>query len=93
MKKKILLSVSLFSFTFGVNAQTITAKAGLNANTMYLRSSYGKEPTDNLLGFHIGGVIDIPVYEKISIEGGLLISQKGVKESILRKNTVIDHFT
>lgn len=80
MKKKILLSVFLFSLTLGATAQTIIAKAGLNASTVYLRSPYGNESVNTLLGFHLGGTIDIPIYETFSVEGGLLISQKGFKE-------------
>lgn len=80
MKKKLLLSFLLFPFFFDAAAQTITAKAGLNVNSMYVRSMYSKQHVNDLLGFHIGSTIDVPIYERISIEGGVLLIQKGFKE-------------
>ncbi|WP_367914607.1 porin family protein [Leadbetterella sp. DM7] len=80
MKKILALFIFLCFVISSINAQTIRAKGGLNVNTISLRSPYGNESITAHIGFHLGGTIDIPIYEKLSIESGLLVSQKGFRE-------------
>lgn len=77
----ILISmVSLQSY-----AQTFGVKAGVNfAN----QSINFYDDTDIILGYHIGGSIDIHLYKFLSIETGALLSTKGHKTDVfVRENS------
>ncbi|KJJ37419.1 porin family protein [Aequorivita vladivostokensis] len=77
--KKLLLFVAIAVMTIS-NAQSqelrIGAKAGVNF------ASVGGDFTDNYDGrtsFHIGGLVEIPISEKFSIQPELLYSGQGAK--------------
>lgn len=76
--KKIVLIVSLFSFgIYNLSAQgdmSFGAKAGLNVTSLGGDAVYSY---DAKLGFHVGGVLEIPFSDKISIQPEALISLQG----------------
>jgi hypothetical protein len=82
MQKNILLT---FIIIIGVNifasAQTrLCIKAGLNIANQSLSSTStitGTLPTTTSTGFHLGLVLNAPLSKGISIQSGLLFSQKG----------------
>ena len=77
MKKVLLTAVAVFAFGF-TNAQDIKfgVKAGLNmaslngGDTYY--GSYGRK-----VGFHVGGLAEIKINDKFSVQPELLYSLKG----------------
>lgn len=76
--KKLLLIVGVAVFTLSAQAQEIRmgAKAGLNM------ASIGGDGTGGLDGrtsFHIGGLVEIPISEKFSVQPELLYSAQGAK--------------
>jgi len=85
MKMKTCLLSILFIMTFLVSgfAQTFTLKGGLNLSSRLVHYK-GKSENEGLKlnpGFHVGGTLDFPVRERISVETGLLLSMKGYKYS------------
>ena len=77
MKKLFLLSIVLIGAT-GAFAQTITygIKAGLNFSEISASVDNITASSNNLTGFHVGGVIDIG-YKSFSIQPGILYTTKG----------------
>uniref|UniRef100_UPI00374D65C7 porin family protein n=1 Tax=Flavobacterium sp. TaxID=239 RepID=UPI00374D65C7 len=77
MKKVLLTAVAVFAFSFA-NAQEVKfgAKAGLNMSSL---KSSGFGDTKSLVGFHIGGLAEIKLNDKMSIQPELLYSQEGGK--------------
>jgi hypothetical protein len=76
--KKLLLSTAIAIFAIAnVNAQSVNfgAKAGLNL------ANVGGDIDENegIVGFHIGGVAEISISEKFSIQPELLFSAQGTK--------------
>lgn len=75
--KKILLFAAFAVFTFiSVQSQEVRfgAKAGLNLATFTGDALTG---FDTRAGFHIGGLVEIPISEKFSVQPELLYSEKG----------------
>lgn len=90
MKRKTCLLSFLLIMTCFVSgyAQTITLKGGLNLSSR-LSHYEGKRQKEGLEinpGFHLGGLIDIPIKERISIETGLILSMKGYKYHFMQPN-------
>lgn len=78
MKKLVLIvSVALFSFT-GANAQEFGfgVKAGVNVANLG-GDSFGVGSLGSRTGLHIGGLVEIPLMENISLQPELLYSMKG----------------
>lgn len=77
MKKILLLAgVALFSFSMQAQELRMGAKAGVNF------ASLGGDETDDLdgkTGFHIGGLVEIPITEKFAVQPELLYSALGAK--------------
>jgi hypothetical protein len=73
MKK--LLTLTVFLTVFVTNAQEISfgVKGGLNIANI----TGGDADRNNLLSFHLGGVAEIPVSEKFSIQPELLYTRQG----------------
>jgi len=79
MKKIILTAVAIFAFGF-TNAQKAQfgIKGGMNvANQSF--SGDGAPSPSSLIGFHIGGFVDIKISDKFSIQPELLYSTQGSK--------------
>lgn len=76
--KKINLLVFVFAIALTTTATAqvrLGAKAGLNiANIM---SDPKEEGEKSYLGFHVGGTVDFKLTEQVSLQSGLLFSQKG----------------
>lgn len=77
--KKLLLIVGVAVFTLSTQAQEVRmgVKAGLNM------ASIGGDDTGDAksrTGFHIGGLVEIPISEKFSVQPELLYSAQGAKE-------------
>lgn len=82
MTKQLNLLIILYTIASlsAAEAQTFTAKGGLNFSTMVQVNggeawNKGRKPK---LGFNLGVVAEFPVKERFSIETGLLISKKGL---------------
>lgn len=78
--KKVFLVFAIVTLGFTVNAQEVTfgVKAGLNL------ASIAGDDTDGLdsrTSFHVGGVAEISISEKFSVQPELLYSAQGAKES------------
>ncbi|CAM1354821.1 porin family protein [Tenacibaculum insulae] len=76
--KKVLLSIAMVAVGFTVNAQEVTfgAKAGLNIANV---SGDNVENNDARTSFHVGGVAEIEISDKFSIQPELLYSEQGFK--------------
>ena len=80
--KKTLLLLALIVASTATFAQTTSfgIKAGLNSSKLTVSATGGSISTESLVGFHVGGVVDIG-FETFSIQPGLLFSTKGGKSS------------
>lgn len=79
MKKIILFAAVVFAFSFA-NAQNIKygAKVGLNLSKFDDNSDYYGDFTMKT-GFQLGGLVEIKISDKFSIQPELLYSAQGVK--------------
>ena len=83
--KKLFLTFALILLCLNLNAQTNSTpdqgiKFGIKAGVNF--ASITGDETDNLsslTGFHVGGVVDIPVSEKFSVQPELLYSTQGAE--------------
>lgn len=76
MKKLLLFTILSILVLTAVNAQDFRfgAKVGLNISTFTGDSFTG---FDTRASFHIGGLIEVPISEKFSVQPELLYSEKG----------------
>ncbi|MFK7746865.1 MAG: porin family protein [Kordia sp.] len=88
MKKILLTTIVLISYTFTANAQDIKygAKAGLNFSNLEfdISSDFEEDDAEDVngkTGFYIGGFVDISVSEKFSIQPELLYSIEGAEDA------------
>ncbi len=80
MKKLILMAaVAVFGFSQAQAQDEIKfgVKAGVNFAKL---TGDAVEDADGRTGFHIGGVVEIPVSEKFSVQPELLYSQQGLQQ-------------
>ena len=79
MKKLLITLLAFTSFSY-MNAQEdgirFGAKAGLNIANL---TGDGADEVDSKTGFHIGGVVEIPISEAFAIQPELLFSSQGAK--------------
>ena len=83
MKKIILTAMAVFAFSFA-NAQKADfgIKGGLNiANQSF--DGDGAPSTSSLIGFHIGGFVEIKIADKFTIQPELLYSTQGSKFNLV----------
>jgi hypothetical protein len=81
--KKTLLLVALCVASLATFAQTTTTfgiKAGINSSKLTVSATGGSVSTESLVGFHIGGLVDIGT-DNFSFQPGVLFSTKGGKSS------------
>lgn len=82
--KKILLLVTVVACTISAHSQEIRmgAKAGVNFANMSFKPSDG-EDFKSRTSFHIGGLVEIPITDKFSVQPEILYSSQGsqLKES------------
>ncbi|MGB3342393.1 MAG: porin family protein [Aequorivita sp.] len=76
--KKILLLATVVVFTLSAQSQEIRmgAKAGVNFANMSIKPDDG-EKLDSRTSFHIGGLVEIPITEKFSVQPEILYSSQG----------------
>lgn len=82
--KKLLLFSAVAAFTFSTaQSQEISfgVKAGVNLANLSIKPNDGDKP-DGRTSFHIGGLVEIPVTEKFSVQPELLYSSLGSKDKI-----------
>jgi hypothetical protein len=81
MKKYYLATVLLLLPLPAILAQTFGVKAGLNFPSMLVKDDDETYSDNNKmkLGFHLGGVVEMPLTDALSIEGSVLMSLKGGK--------------
>ncbi len=81
MKKltKILMLFIVTLFFYQVNAQTFTVKGGLNLAKMLQKDTDHIYSTEHSMkpGFHLGFTAEMPIHEYISIEPGIIFTNKG----------------
>ncbi len=77
--KKLLFGSLLFSLILNANAQIkFGIKTGFNFSNMAFTESIGMQPsTSDCLGYHIGGIFDLPLFNFCSIQPGILFTTKG----------------
>lgn len=93
MKKIILSAIAIFTIGFA-NAQKAEfgIKGGLNvANQNY--SGDGAPSPSSIIGFQIGGFVEVKIAEKISIQPELLYSTQGSKFNMVVNNDGTDYDT
>ncbi|MBN1790998.1 MAG: PorT family protein [Bacteroidales bacterium] len=81
MKKYLLATALLLLPMPAILAQTFGVKAGLNFPRMLVKDD-DETYSDNVkakLGFHLGGVVEVPLTDALSIEGSVIMSLKGGK--------------
>lgn len=81
--KKLLLFTAIAAFAFTTaQSQEIRfgAKAGVNFANMSIKSDDGDIKPDGRTSFHIGGLVEIPITEKFSVQPEILYSSVGSKE-------------
>ena len=80
---KIFTKISMIAlislFCLQSNAQTFGLKAGLNLSNMLIKDNDENSDLNNIPGFHIGAIVDMPFNEFLSFESGLLFTTKGYK--------------
>ncbi len=79
MKKLLLITVFSILFSLNSNAQSLNfgVKAGANFST--LRGD--NLDVENRTGFHIGGLLELKIADKFSIQPELLYTELGAKNS------------
>lgn len=87
--KKLVLIAAFGTFTF-LNAQAQEATFGIKAGVNFANLSVDSDDADpqSRTGFHVGGLVEIPVSEKFSVQPELLYSAQGAKS----KETFVDDF-
>lgn len=88
--KKLSLATLVILFALSVNAQVqFGLKAGLNFPNWSVKESGSTAPDTKIgFGFHLGGIVDIPVSSNFSIQPGALFSVKGFKADVNMGTTV-----
>jgi hypothetical protein len=90
MKTIYLSLVALFLATFTATAQDFSYGVIGGVNFSKVENLGGSGIEENRLGFHLGGVVEIPFAEKWSYEGSLLYSVEGEEfENVAGSNTDI----
>jgi Outer membrane protein beta-barrel domain len=80
---KIALGVILMLSITNVQAQIkFGPEAGVNLSTMTLKTMGLSIDPKTLVGFHVGGVFDIPLKGSLSLQPAILYSSKGSKFSV-----------
>lgn len=90
MNKKLLLILSLIAFSFASKAQTrLGFKGGVNfANVTISTSGFSISP-GSITSFHVGGVLESRLSDRIVVQPNLLFSQKGFLTEISGGSTKI----
>ncbi|PQJ21734.1 porin family protein [Tenacibaculum sp. SG-28] len=76
-----VFAICVFSFSYAQGNINFGAKAGLNLATLT-----GDAEADMKAGFHIGGMAEISINEKFSVQPELLFSAQGAQEDITFDN-------
>jgi hypothetical protein len=80
MKK--FLMIAAFGFTaMAVNAQSFGVKAGANFSNATSKVGGESASGDMKIGFHVGGMVDVPLTSSLSLHPELVYSVEGWKES------------
>ena len=91
--KKFVIIILMLTFSI-VGAQgelRFGVKAGSNLST-FGGSKEGKSGTDARLSYHIGGLVEIPITDKISLQPELLYSKQGSASALVLWSGNYDHF-
>ena len=93
MKKIILSAIAIFTIGFA-NAQKAEfgIKGGLNVATQNFSGEGAPNPS-SMVGFHIGGFVEIKISEKFSIQPELLYSTQGSKVENVTGNVEGTNYT
>jgi len=85
MKKIVLVLIIVCSFvTFSAQAQTkLGISAGFNQASMIFSSSDFTFDTGNRFTFTAGGVAEIPLFNNLAMQTGMMFTGKGYKVSLL----------
>lgn len=77
--KKLLLSLLLLTGTFAVNAQSV--KFGVKGGVNFATIRGNDLDVDSKTGFHVGGVAELKLGDKFSLQPELLYTELGTKDS------------
>ncbi len=91
--KKILAFIAIAFIGFSMNAQEESIRFGAKAGVNFNNVKGDNEGTDNRTGFHIGGLVEIPISEKFAFQPELLYSSQGtqVDEDDFESKTKLDY--
>ena len=90
---KLTIFILLVSLTPTSFAQNFGVKAGLNLSGMLIKQSDFFSYNDSYLmntGFHIGPIVEIKVFDFLSMESGIILNSKGytgISEEIVNNET------
>ena len=75
------ITAFLLFWTCQVQAQQVKVRVGLNVATQQNKNDFVDLTNDisSKLGFQIGALLDYPISDMFSVEGGLVVSTKGSK--------------
>jgi hypothetical protein len=97
MKKIMFVAMLLTAATISISAQTTFGiKGGANQNTFYLKTEDTGGDTRYTLtnpGFHFGGVVNLQVSDKFSVQPQLLLVNKGGKLKMGGDETEFNFYT
>lgn len=83
MNKKLLLILSLIAFSFASKAQTrLGFKGGVNFANVTISSSGFSISPGSITSFHVGGVLESRLSDRIVVQPNLLFSQKGYSAEV-----------
>lgn len=98
--KKILFTLIAISSYLVMNAQEegiqFGVKAGLNVSNLYGSGDYlydEDETVDYKLGYHVGALVEIPIFKTFAIQPEVLFSTQGAKSESEETDDGIDYFT
>ncbi len=92
MKKSIIAGIiAIVIFSLDASGQvSFGVKGGLNLSNIKLSESGISITPNNLAGFHVGVIADIPVAANLYVQPGLFLTQKGFKYSVSENINVLD---
>lgn len=80
MKKLLFPLLALLTGTITASAQLqFGIKGGVNYSNITITNSGETDDNRGIATFHVGGYVDAPLAEVLSIQGGLMVSGKGAK--------------
>ncbi len=88
MKKLFTITALVLTLALPGFSQTFGVKGGLNLSNMVFVGDFGSLKEKVNPGFHIGATVDVPIFEMLSFETGLLLNTKGYRMKRTEENNI-----